>query len=419
MAEGPPRVLHLSTFDCQGGAALAAFRLNRALRELGVASRMKVQLKLGDDPLVSAPEGRAAKLRDAVVSALDRAPLAMHRARARTSFDLQWIGSGSASSIKKLAADVVHLHWVAGGFLGIGALGRLGSPLVWTLHDMWPFTGGCHVSGDCERYRERCGRCWQLGSTASRDLTRGVWRRKQRAWRDADLSVVAPSRWMAECAGSSSLFRDRPISVIPNGVNTSIFKPLNQAWARTCLGMDPDRPVILFGGSSPIADRNKGFATLIEAIHIARRGAELAGHELVVFGCGEPAQAPDVGLPTRYLGRLADEVALAVAYNASDLMVVPSRQESFCQTAAEALACGIPVVAFDATGPRDIIDHRVTGYLAKPYEAEDFAHGMIWVLRSEAKAEMARQARKMAVQRFDLASVARRHADLYQAILDR
>lgn len=419
MVDGPPSVLHLSTFDLQGGAALAAFRLHRALGELGVRSRMRVQLKQGDDPLVTGSEGRLAQLKDAAIAGADRIPLAMHPKRARTSFDLQWLGSGPGAAGTGAAADVVHLHWVAGGFLGIRALRRLGRPLVWTLHDMWPFTGGCHVSGDCERYRDRCGRCWQLGSTTSHDLTRWVWWRRQRAWRGLDLSLVAPSRWMAERARSSSLFRDRPISVIPNGVDTSMFKPLDKAWARTSLGMAPDRPVILFGGSSPIADPNKGFTTLVEALHIARREGALAGHELVVFGCGAPVPAPDTGLPTRYLGRLSDEVALALVYNAADLVVVPSRQESFGQTAAEALACGTPVVAFDATGPRDIVEHRVGGYLATPYQTDDLAHGMIWALRPEAKAELARQARRRTVERFALDTVARRYADLYRSILGR
>ena len=412
------KVLHLSTFDLRGGAGRGAFRLHRGLIELGVQSCMAVQDRSSDDPTVIGSASRLSKLGREIVSLTDRVPLALYRSRAAVSFDLQWIGSCSASLVSKTAPDLLHLHWVTGGFLRIETLGRFGRPIVWTLRDMWPFTGGCHVSGDCHRYQAECGACWQLGSTSNRDLTRWVWRRKRRAWRALDMHLVAPSRWMADSARSSSLFGDRPIEVIPNGVDLSIFKPLDRGWARQALGLDPDRRIILFGAVNALRDSNKGFVTLQESLLNMAQTGETGLPLLLVFGASAPAQPRPMGLEARYLGQIGDETTMALAYNAADLLVVPSRQESFCQTAAEALACGIPVAAFDATGLRDVVDHRVNGYLARPYDASDLADGVRWILAVDRPLEMAQRARHKAERMFDLRLVARRYADLYAEILE-
>ncbi len=419
MSESTFKVLHLSTYDGRGGAARAAFRLHRGLMDLGIRSRMAVQVKSTDDPAVVAPQTRLSKLGHELVAIMDRVPLALYRTRVAGSFDVQWIGSCSRSLVARMRPDVLHLHWITGGFLRIETLRKLRRPLVWTLCDMWPFTGGCHVSGDCERYRAACGSCWQLGSSSGYDLTRWVWRRKARAWRTIDLNLVAPSRWMAECARSSSLFCDRPITVIPNGVNTAIFKPLDRRFARACLGIEPDQRVILFGAVNALQDPNKGLEILQESITFVARELGSAAPRLVIFGCSAPAEPRQFGLEARFLGLLADETSMALAYNAADLLVVPSRQESFCQTAAEALACGTPVVAFNATGLRDVVDHRANGYLAQPYDAQDLANGIMAILASDAPKEIAMRARQKAIEKFSLGKVARRYADLYRGVLGR
>lgn len=412
-----PSVLHLSTHDRRGGAARAAYRLHRGLIGLGIGSRMAVQVKSSDDPSITAPESRAAKLGHEAVALIDRVPLALYRKRAAVAFDVQWIGTCPASLVSRLRPDLLHLHWVTGGFLRIESLRKLDRPLVWTLCDMWPFTGGCHVSGDCDRYRSQCGACWQLGSGSRRDLTYWVWRRKERAWRGLHLNLVAPSTWMAACARSSSLFRDQTVTVIPNGVDTSVFKPLDQSWARSCLGIEPGRRVILFGAVNAISDANKGMEILQRSIACLAREPGTAAARLVIFGSGAPAEPPRFDLDATWLGHLADETSMALAYNAADLLVVPSRQESFCQTAAEALACGTPVVAFDTTGLRDVVDHQVDGYLAQPYDAQDLANGITSILASDSAKEMAMRARRTAIDRFSMEKVAGRYADLYRQVL--
>src|SRR5262249_8470788 len=147
-----------------------------------------------------------------------------------------------------LRADVLHLAWVADGFLRVETLPRLRAPLVWTLHDSWAFTGGCHVPYECLRYRERCGRCPALGSRGERDLSRRVGERKERGWGPLDLTVVAPSRWLAEAARSSALFRGRRVEVIRNGLDLERFHPGDVSAARCTLGLPLDKRVLLFAG---------------------------------------------------------------------------------------------------------------------------------------------------------------------------
>jgi glycosyltransferase involved in cell wall biosynthesis len=286
------------------------------------------------------------------------------------------------------------------------------------MHDMWPFTGGCHYDQGCGRYANRCGACPVLGSRTDSDLSRWVWSRKQRSWRRLPMALVAPSAWLAECASSSSLFRGRPVRIIGNPLDTAVFRPIDKACARACLGIDQDRRMILFGGVNPISFSNKGFGILLESMKMARRSWTDIDYELVVFGCSQPTEPLPEELNIRFMGYLNDEISMAILYNAADVLVVPSFQESFCQTAAESLACGTPVVAFDSTGVRDVVDHKINGYLARPYEVEDLTHGMRWVLREGARNELSRHARQKAVEHFSRHKIAGEYAYLYRELLD-
>ena len=411
------RPLLLSTGDSDGGAARAAYRLHRGLRSIGVPSGMLVQSKQGDDPTVFGPESKLGKAAGMVRPHVDRLPLGLYPRRKPVIFSPALLPDRVAAQVRRLDPDVVHLHWVAGGFLRIETLERFEKPIVWTLHDSWAFTGGCHVPYDCLRYRAACGACPTLGSVRDGDLSRHVWRRKKRAWRALPLTIVTPSRWLAECARSSSLFRDVPTHVIPNGIDLDRFRPIDKQQARDLLRLAPHKKLILFGAVAGTALHYKGFHLLTRAVaELARDGwAERA--ELVVFGGGEPADAPELGMPTHYAGRLHDDISLALFYAAADVMVVPSIQEAFGQTASEAMACGTPVVAFAATGLLDIVQHMRTGYLARPWEATDLARGIAWVLEDDARrVELCRAARARVEREFEIARVARQYESLYNSV---
>jgi glycosyltransferase involved in cell wall biosynthesis len=413
------RVVLASTSDLEGGAARAAFRLLQGLVEVGVDAQLLVQHRSSDRADVHGPTSSVRRGLSGLRQALDSAPLAFYPRRERTIFSPATLPNPRVVG-KLSAADVVHLHWITGGFLRIEAIGAIKRPMVWTLHDSWAFTGGCHVSFECEGFTRRCGRCPNLHSTRERDLSRWVWRRKARAWERSSFAVVAGSRWMAERAKQSSLFAGRRIEVIPPGLDLRAFRPIEKTVARDVLGLPRDARLVLFGAMSATSDRNKGFHLFKPALARVAAMTAPADVRAVVFGASEPRNPEPLGMPVHYVGRLHDDVSLALLYSAADVMVVPSLQEAFAQTATEAMSCGTPVVAFGATGLLDVVDHELNGYLARPYEVEDLARGIAWVLSDdERRARLSREARAKCERALEYRDLARRYAALYASIAER
>jgi glycosyltransferase involved in cell wall biosynthesis len=313
----------------------------------------------------------------------------------------------------------VHLHWIAGGMLRIESLARLGRPLIWTMHDMWTFTGGCHYDEGCGRYVEACGRCPVLGSSRPWDLSRWVMRRKRRAWRGLPVTLVAPSRWLAEQAQAASLFRDRPVRVIPNGLDLDRFQPVDPGLARRLLGLPPERSYLLFGAFDPGGERRKGFGLLQAALQRLAESGWRDRLDLLVVGATAPAGPLDLGLRTHFLGVLHDELSMALALAAADAVVVPSTQENLPNMAIEAFACGRPCIGFAVGGLPDIVEDGANGRLAPPLDTSELAAAIAWVLQDEERRRaLGWAARQKAEQTFDLRLVARRYADLYAEVLD-
>jgi glycosyltransferase involved in cell wall biosynthesis len=284
---------------------------------------------------------------------------------------------------------------------------------------MWPFTGGCHYNGKCDRYTHSCGACPQLHSSKEADLSRWIWQRKAKAWKNINLTLVTPSKWFAERAKTSSLFGQRRVEVIPHGLDLTAYKPVAKPIARSLLDLPQDKHLILFGASSGITnDPRKGFHLLKPALALLSKTPSQVEKELVIFGIAEPKTPIEVSLSVRYLGRFYDDLSLKLVYSAADVMVVPSMQESFGQTASEALACGTPVVAFGATGLKDVIAHQQDGYLAEPFIVEDLAKGINWVLEEPIQLQgLGDRARQKAEREFSLELQARRHLSLYRELL--
>ncbi len=411
-------ILHLSTQDIGGGAARAAYRLHRGLQKIGHNSQMLVQEKLSDDKTVIAPKVRLLQGIAKSKLTFEALPLKLYPQRSKAAFYTQWLPDRVAPQVAKINPDIINLHWISAAFMQIETIAKLPQPLVWTLHDSWGFTGGCHVIAECDRYKTSCGACPQLNSGKDWDLSRWVWQRKAKAWKDLNLTLVSPSAWLADCAKSSSLFRDLRIEVIHHGLDTDKFRPINQHFARESLNLPQNKKLILFGALQATSDRNKGFHLLQPALAELSKSGVKDNWEVIIFGATQPENPPDLGFKTHYLGHLHDDLSLATVYSAADVMLVPSLQESFGQTASESLACGTPVVAFNATGLKDIVDHQQTGYLAKPYEVDDFAKGINWVLEDEERLQkLSFCARETAAAKFTLKLQANRYSALFQELL--
>jgi glycosyltransferase involved in cell wall biosynthesis len=412
------RVLHLSTFDVDSGAARGMFWLHRRLREQSIDSSILVSRKSGSDPTVHALKGSFARLAARARMRTDQWPLRRYRKTDDAFWTVGWLPSGIERQIRVFDPDIVHLHWTGNGFLGIKDLARIDRPMVWTLRDMWAFTGGCHYTSGCDHYRGMCGGCPQLRSDDQHDLSRVIWTQKEAYWRDLNLRLVPISEWMADCVRESTLLRSFPTEVIPNGVDTSRFRPQGRLSRRAIWRLPPEARVIAFGAINATRDHRKGFPQLMAALQALGRSGQGTNLVVVVFGDTKPEDMPDLGIDIRFVGFMDDDQKLAELYSCADAAVVPSLEEAFGKTVIEAMACGTPVVAFDHGGPKDIITHRVDGYLAQAFSVDDLAAGMLWCVdQSRTDAGLRDRARAKAVERFDIGVVADRYVSLYERIL--
>lgn len=396
-----------------GGSATATKRIHRALRSIGVDSRMLVQEKSTSDGTITGPSGKLETAWSLARPHVDMLPLRFYGRK--SGFAVNWLPEQMNERIEEIDPDVVHLNWMGRGAMSIRSIGQIDRPVVWRFPDMHAMTGGCHYANGCDGFEDSCGSCPQLDSDSDLDLSRFNWLRKNRHWEDLDLTIVTPSTWLAEKAERSSLFGDHRIEVIPNTLDTEVYKPRDSSLGRELFGLPEDKRLVLFGAVDPMGDHRKGADLLQEALQDL--SGDVEDVELVIFGSDEPENPPEFGFPTNYVGYLHDDASLAMLYSAADVMVVPSRDEGFGQTVSESLACGTPVVAFDATGPSDIVDHKESGYLAEPYQVSDLQSGIQWILSDpKLTQELESQSRKQAVNRYEKTKIAERYANVYGSI---
>ena len=409
------KILIVNTSDSGGGAARAAYRLHQSLLVQEIDSQMLVQNKRSDDYTVLSTTSKIKKGFNLLRFTLDVLPVKFYKNRTKTLFSPAWLPfSGTVDKINALNPDIVHLHWINGGMIKIEDLIKINAPIVWSLHDNWPFTGGCHIMWECDKYKENCGTCPRLGSDKENDLSRKIFNRKQKIFSKMDnFTIVGLSKWLTNYSKNSTLLKEKKHINLPNPIDTNIFKPLDGGNARELWNLPHDKKLILFGANSATSDINKGFIELSKALHQL-----LAKNiEFVVFGSSKPKESQNFGIKTHYLGYLHDDVSLVTLYSAVDVMVVPSLQENLSNTIMESLACSIPVVGFDIGGNSDMIEHEKNGYLAKPFESQDLADGIEWVLNNKNYDELCQNAREKVLREFDSMVVARKYIELYKEIL--
>ena len=409
------KILTLSTVDEQGGAARAAYRLHRALLTNHIDSQMLVQSKISDDFTVLGPQTKFQKFLGVLRPSLDALPVGYYKKRSAGLFSPSWLPfSGIVEKINSLQPDIVHLHWIAGGMLRIEDIAKIKAPIVWTMHDMWPFTGGCHYDEDCAGYKSNCVGCKVLNTVSSRSLSHKVYNRKKKTFdKKRNITVVGLSRWLMSAAQSSSLFFQFDHVNIPNPIDSITFSPIDKQIARQLLNIPLDKKLVLFGAMAATRDPRKGFNQLSQALKLLAT----KDCELLVFGANQPQNQPDFKQKTHYLGQLHDDLSLRVIYSAADVMVVPSLQENLSNAILESLACGLPVVGFNVGGNQDLIDHKNNGYLAEPFDIDDLAKGVDWVLSTSNYPYLCYNARQKILKEFDSNVVVNQYIKLYQKIL--
>lgn len=410
-------IMHLNFNDKEGGAARAMIRLHRGLKVLGLNSIILVRSKnFMEMDIFKIHDHKYANFFSKIRSRLEKLILIFYQNRKPTPWNFSWLPSTIRKKIIKLRPDVIHIHWIASGYSRLSELsGVKNCKYIWTLHDSWAFTGGCHIVGSCEAFASACGKCPQLGSQLTMDISRFGIFTKKKFIDNNQIIFVAPSRWMRDQAQKSFLLKNKEIIVIPNGIDIATFLPIEKKIARQLNGIGNNKKIILFGAMSSTTDPNKGFDLLLESFKLLSEKIDPSTVEIIVFGSIEKLEDIKCGFNITSLGYLDNDIALCSLYSAADVVCVPSRQESFGQTAMEAMACGTPVVAYDTSGLRDIVDHNLNGYLAKCFDPNDFAIGIYQLLNNEEiRIQYSENARLKVETCFSLQTVSSEYVKVYK-----
>lgn len=398
------KVIHVATIDT-GGAYKAAARLHEGLTRIGVQSEILLRTKTNADSVGT--EFFSNKF-SALISKAKNVWNLMH---ADGGIARDVLGTDISKNEKVREADVIILHWI-NSFLTAGEIKKLAAlrkPMIWFMHDMWLFTGGCHVGGECDRYERGCGNCPLVSKSGDEDTSRINFREKEVLMREIHAVVAGPSQWIVDCAGHSSILAGKKLVCLPNMLDTEVFCPMED---RSCLrdkyGIGRDKKVILFGAADiGTGNKAKGFGYLQDALTELPKEQ----YQLVVFGNAKNDMKLPQGFDVTLLGFISDERELAEIYNCADIFVTPSLQESFGYTACEAMACGTPVVAFPIGGLKEQITHLQNGYLAEFQNAQDIAKGIIYC--AENREQLGVQARKSAM-RYSYEDVAVKYLELME-----
>ncbi len=406
------RILHLTTQNI-GGAGRAAVRLHQALLKQGIDSKMIVQNKIDDQPhIYSLTETRLEKLTSPLRMAIDQSPTLLYRHKKNDIFSSTFFPSNKKllKKIQDINPDIIHLHWINSGFINVFDLKKMNKPILWSLHDANPYTGGCHVvEKGCFFFQNQCHACPMLLSKSKYDLSFFNFQRKKKAYQDLNLVVNGLSRWIANNAKSSSLLGNKPIINIPNTIDCDTFRPIQKELAQKLLKITQEKKHIIgFGAITATQIDRKGYPQLLEALSFLPNKED---YLLVVFGSSQGEKISNID--TLFLGHLYDDITLSLLYSALDLFITPSLAENLSNTIMESLACNTPVVAFDVGGNSDMIIHKLNGYLAQ--NTQDLSTGILWSLANLKS--LKNHARSTIVQKFDYNVVAAQYIQQYYSMI--
>lgn len=423
----PVKVLSVCT-SLNGGAGRAAYRIHQGVSNFGVDSRMLLKEGGADDPSVITldellPNGLSVKVFDWVRNKF-RNKIQHYRWSRYPGRENVYMsdmrGTDIHGALRKLDYDVLHLHWINQRFISLDDLPK-DKPIVWTLHDSWPFCGVCHYFLDCEKYKDKCGSCPFLHSGKANDLSNQVWRKKANVYKNLNMHIVTPSSWLGNCAKQSSLLGRFPITVIPNCLDINTFRRLDEneistRWS-SLQQISNKKPLLLYGAVNATKDKIKGFCYLLSALKVLEQQCGVDDIELIVFGASSSDLNIEVNIPIHYVDYVMDTNELVSLYNLASVMIVPSMTEVFGQTASEALACETPVVAFNCTGIKEVVDHKVNGYLARPYDSSDLAEGVLWCLNNNDDNRLGGAGREKVLRNYAMDVVASQYIQEYNRFL--
>ena len=431
MTSKPLRILHLNA-SSSGGAFVAAQRLNDALNGLDGVSSEHWVFDGGEGDFHLWANTWIKKKWAFGLHALEKLDFLRFEANKSIRFAFSHgrtgINISNWQAVKD--ADIIHLHWINKGFVSLNGLEDLlglGKKIVWTCHDMWPFTGGCYHPRGCDNFTRECGNCQYLKQPGQSDLSSQVFQTKKSVFSKAGgrLQFVTPSAWLKNQADKSGIVKDLigigdagvmpEIKVIPNPIDTDYFKPLDLKLVNSL----ENAPFVLMFAAANLGNPAKGFA---EFRSICNGLVELGFNDIMALVVGENRLANgDLGLncPVTELGFISDAKQMRDAYWQADVYVTTSHEENLPTTIMESLSCGVPVAAFAVGGIPEMIspsgDHQ-TGWLAEKLDVKSLIQGIASYIEMEAskRVKLQEASRNAAVVNYGSVSIAQRYLSLYR-----
>ena len=405
-------VAHFTT-QLEGGAAIAARRLHLALCRAGVKSVLHFGAgETVDSTMIPAFQNRTFFWRNAV--ALANSWRGRRQAKGGFVTSPRWIRKTPIQSFGDLP-KVINLHWVARWLDLPSFFGSLpaGTPVVWSLHDLIPITGGCHYPGECDHFTRQCGNCPQQRKPGPHDDTYKFFRIKERCYSGKNLHLIGNSEWTTSQIRRSGLAKHAiSIQTIHYGLDVEKYKPVDKLCARRALGISDDRFVVGFA-CSDFSEERKGAALLLEALKILSAQENL----LLTFGTGKWPSAS--GIETMQLGTLNSPQLQCLFYSALDVFAMPSRVETFGNVALEAMACETPVIAYAAGGLTDVVVDRETGLLEPEIgSVSGLARMLQWMWQHpKERVGMGMAGRQRVIGNFSDSLMASRYTNLYHELV--
>lgn len=422
------KILHLNYTDTGGGAAIAALNLVEEQNKNGIDAKLGVIEKQTASQFVIS----VAKKRNVLIKIIDTinfifdymrkcinpSPFLffkttngiLHSKNNKTLADIKWINNSDF--------DVVHLHWINSNMLTVKDIAKIKKPIVWTMHDSWPFCGAEHhpnVLENDNRYQSGYYRNNKPKSTHGIDLCRKVWNKKKKYLQNKEIVFISPSTWERDCLKQSKLFSNKQCFVIPNIIQKDIFRPLDKIAVRNFLQIPNDKKIIGFGAAYDV-DNPRGIKGSYYLLQLLNKLPVSDDYFLVIFGSVSADFTSKINVPFFASGFVHNPLILAQLYNACDCFILPSLIESFGLTTCESICCGIPVVAFDVGGTKDIIKHKTNGYLARPYDVDDLLEGVEYCIENYGTLSI--NCLEKAKKDFDNDIIIKQHLEVYETIIN-
>jgi len=402
------KVLHINTWDFYGGAAQGMFILHKELLRQGIESLVLVQHQTIEDSTIK----RFCNDEEALWrQGIDTLPIQFYPNKeigliSSAIFDAPAL----LQKIQEINPDIVHMHWVFGGLLSLEDISRIEKPIIWTIRDFSPFTGGCHHPLGCDKYKSMCGECPILHSMDSMDITHQNLQRKRKFYAKNQISVVGISHWMSQKAKESSVFKEFDVMTIHNNIDTTIYYKTDKEKAKEILSLKTHKQIISIGAHN-LMDMHKGLEFLLDALKLLDKEEFL----VLLFGDLDTKLLDGIAQECISFGYVSDKNFLRNIYAASDVFVAPSLVEPFGKTVGESMACGTPVVCFaSAGGAPELIEHKEDGYVVEKLESYDLAQGILWILENRVLKDISNKCANKIMNRFSAKEAASKYIELYK-----